>query len=47
MKNIYKYLALQGYALPPTASGHNPAKVTLTHFSEHSQLQAFRGGQDR
>jgi hypothetical protein len=36
MKNIYKYITLQGYALSPTASGHNPAKAPLTHFSEHS-----------
>jgi hypothetical protein len=36
MKNIYKYITLQDYALSPTASGHNPAKVALTHFSEHS-----------
>jgi len=37
MKNTYKYIALQGYALSPTASGHNPATRTMTHFSEYSQ----------
>jgi len=37
MKNIYKNITLQGKALSPTASGPYPAKVPLTHFSEHSQ----------
>jgi len=36
MKSTYKFIALQGYALPPTASGHNPATRRMTHFSEHS-----------
>jgi len=38
MKNIYKYIALQGYALSPTASGHNPARKRMTHFFEYSLL---------
>jgi len=38
MKSTYKYLALQGYALSPTAPGHNLANVALTHFSEYSQV---------
>jgi len=43
MKNIYKYIALQGYALSPTASGHNPAKVALTPFSEYSLHSTQKG----
>jgi hypothetical protein len=36
MKNTYKNITLQGYALPPTAPWHNPAPSRMTHFSEHS-----------